>query len=470
MHEQPFIVGGTWRRSQSVLPLRNPYTGETLADVHQAGGTDAEEAVRSAVAAAPAMASLSGYDRSEALASVAAGLKAKKEEFARTITAESGKPIAFARVEVDRAVTTFTLAAEEARRITGESIPLEASKGSSGRRGIVERFPVGPVLCITPFNFPLNLVAHKVAPAVAAGNPFILKPAPQTPLTALKLGELLVASGLDPRAVNILPAPNETAETLVADDRIAMLSFTGSAAVGWRLKSRAGKKRVTLELGGNAAVIVDPSADVSAAAARCVMGAFASAGQVCIKVQRTIVLHEAAERFTAEVMKALPAAVTGDPSDERTVVGPLVSAKEADRVEQWIRDAVSAGAVVLAGGERRGSIIPPTVLTDVRPEMKVCSEEVFGPVLTVETAGTLEEAVAMVNASRYGLQAGLFTNDLRSVRYAYRTLNVGGLIINDFPTFRADDMPYGGVKDSGFGREGVRYAMDEMLEKKLLVW
>ncbi|MFA6456663.1 MAG: aldehyde dehydrogenase family protein [Bacteroidota bacterium] len=469
MREQKFIVGGEWKKSGNTSPVRNPFDNTELASCWLAGPDDIESAICSAQHAFTVTSRTSGFERSEILMSIASQLTVRKEEFSQSITSEAGKPISFSRSEVDRAIITFQTAAEEAKRITGETVPLDISAATKGRLGIVNRFPIGIVLCITPFNFPLNLVAHKLAPAIASGNSFILKPAPQTPLTSLLLGEVLLNSGLAKTAINILPTTNELAERMVSDDRIAMLSFTGSAAVGWMLKSKAGKKKVVLELGGNAAVIVDKTADVSHAVSRCVLGAYGYAGQVCIKVQRIIAHQSAYERFEKEFVEATRKVVSGNPTDNGTLVGPMISEREAERVELWVKEATQAGATILTGGKRSGSFFAPTVLKNVALSMKVCSEEIFGPVVTLEKFTEISDALTMINSSKYGLQAGIFSNDHAAIQRLYRELNVGGVIVNDYPTFRVDNMPYGGVKDSGTGREGVRYAMEEMMEKKLLV-
>jgi acyl-CoA reductase-like NAD-dependent aldehyde dehydrogenase len=469
MHEQKFIVGGEWRSGHSAADVIDPYSGEVLAAVFQASASDVDDAVRSAQNAFKSTSHASSMERSRILRSISVRLSERKEEFARTIMRESGKPITFARNEVDRAVSTFELASEETKRIVGETFPLDLTDAGKGRRAIVEYFPIGIILAITPFNFPLNLVAHKLAPAIASGNSFILKPPPQTPLTSILLGEVLLSAGVVPSAVNILPMDTTLAESLVADDRISMLSFTGSAAVGWMLKSKAAKKKIVLELGGNAAAVVDSTADIPFAVSRCILGAFGYAGQVCIKVQRILVHRSAADEFIRLFVAAAHAVVSGDPTDESTIVGPMISEKEALRVESWVNEAVRNGGRILAGGTRNGKFFAPTVLTGVSPSMKVCSEEVFGPVVTIEVFDSVADAVKTVNASRYGLQAGIFSNDHANIQYAYKHLNVGGVIVNDYPTFRVDHMPYGGVKDSGIGREGIRFAMLEMLEKKLLV-
>jgi len=392
----------------------------------------------------------------------------EQEQFSRTIALESGKPITDARREVFRAIQTFVIAGEEAKRVHGEVIPLDLTPGTEGFLGLTRRFPIGPVLGITPFNFPLNLVAHKLAPCLAAGNSFVLKPAPQTPLTALLLGEVIEEVGFPPGMVNILPCDNRVAESLVTDPRFAVVSFTGSAAVGWMLKSKAGRKKVILELGGNAGVIVEADADLDWAAARCAAGGFGYSGQTCISVQRIFVQQSVQEVFTEKLVEKAKALRKGDPLDEGTVVGPLIDEQAAKRIENWIGEAVGQGGRLLLGGKRTGSIVDATVMTAVSPGMKVCSQEVFGPLVTVMPFTTFSEAIAAMNDSDFGLQAGVFTQDVDKIFQAFRDLEVGAVLVNEVPTFRADHMPYGGVKDSGLGREGVRYAIEEMTEVKLL--
>jgi len=466
---RPYLLGGRWRSSDTIARIVNPYTGETVAEVCQAGKTEADEAGAAALAAFTETRRLPAHARSAALARIARAIEDRRDEFARTLTAESGKPITDARREVGRAVQTFTIAAEEAKRIPGEVVPLDLTPGSESYLGIVRRFPIGPVLGITPFNFPLNLVAHKVAPCLACGNPIVLKPAPQTPLTSLLLGEVVLASGLPAGAMSVLPCDNTVAEQMVMDARYQLLSFTGSAAVGWILKAKAGKKRVLLELGGNAGVIVAEDADLAMAAERCVAGGYVYSGQTCISVQRIFVHESVYDRFLELLVTNVRALTAGDPSDERTVVGPLIDDGAARRVEEGIAEAVTQGATAAAGGKRSGRMVEPTVLTNVKPTMKVSCREVFGPVVTVTPYRRFEEAVRALNESEYGLQAGVFTRDINRIFQAYRDLDVGALLANEIPTFRADHMPYGGVKDSGLGREGVRYAIEEMTEPKLLV-
>lgn len=425
--------------------------------------------MQSSVEGAAAMRRLSGYARSTLLANAAQALQARQEEFARTMTAEAGKPLTDARREVGRAIQTLSIAGEEAKRIGGEVVPLDWSPGMESYWGVTRRFPIGPILGITPFNFPLNLVVHKVAPALAAGNSILIKPAPQTPLTALLLGDLLLKAGVPPGGLNILPCDNTVAEQLVVDSRFKLLSFTGSASVGWMLKAKCGKKKVVLELGGNAAVIIEPDADVEYAAQRCVTGGFTYAGQTCISVQRIFVHESIAESFTEQLMTKVRGLATGDPGDERTVVGPLIDAGAAQRIEGWIGEAVAQGARLLSGGSREGSVVRPTVLSQVTAAMNVSCREVFGPLVTLTPYREFEAALNAVNESDYGLQAGIFTNNIGRIFQAFEQLEVGGVLANEIPTFRADHMPYGGIKDSGIGREGLRYAIEDMTEPKLLV-
>lgn len=466
---RPFLVHGVWKHSATTARVTNPFTGNAIAEICQAGESDAEEAIASSVAAAPAMAKLASHARYNILQDMAALLYRRRDEFAQTITAEAGKPIADAKREVNRAVQTLTIAAEEAKRIPGEVVPLDWTPQTESYLGMVRRFPLGPIVGITPFNFPLNLVVHKVAPALAAGNPILIKPAPQTPLTALLLGEVALEAGLPAGGLNVMPCDNATAERLVIDPRFKLLSFTGSAPVGWMLKSKCGKKKVTLELGGNAGVIIEPDADLDLAAQRCATGGFGYAGQTCISVQRILVHHSVADTFTTKLLLQVARLKAGDPTDETTTVGPLIDPVATQRVEAWIEEAVSQGARVLLGGKRLGTVLEATVLTNVKPEMKVSCQEVFGPVVTVSSYRQFSDAIATLNQSDYGLQAGVFTQDINKVFHAFRHLEVGAVLANEIPTFRADHMPYGGVKDSGLGREGVRAAIEDMTEPRLLV-
>ncbi len=466
---RPFLIGNQWRQSATTVTIRNPYNGKPVADVCLAGKAEADEATARAVEACPAMRRLPAHARAEALLKIAGRLAGRQDEIARTMTAESGKPIADARREVGRAVQTFTIAAEEAKRIGGDVIPMDLTPGMEQHVSFVRRVPIGPVLGITPFNFPLNLVAHKMAPCLAAGNPMVLKPAPQTPLTSLLLAELVLDTGLPPGALSVVPCENAVAEQMVMDERFKVVSFTGSAAVGWMLKAKSGKKRVLLELGGNAGVIVEPDADVELAAARCAVGGYAYSGQTCIAVQRVFVHESVYDRFVEHFVARVKALTVGDPADDTTVIGPLIDEAAAKRVEQWVQEAVAQGARVLAGGTRSGSVVEATVLANVTPAMKVSCREVFGPVVTVSRYQKFDDALAALNDSDYGLQAGVFTRDIHRIFRAYRDLEVGAVLANEIPTFRAEHLPYGGVKDSGLGREGVRYAIEEMTEPKMLI-
>jgi glyceraldehyde-3-phosphate dehydrogenase (NADP+) len=463
------LIAGKWVETDSTSPIRNPYNGEVLADVCLAGEAEVDEAVRAAASAFAVSRRLPAHKRAEALQKIAGAITARKEEFARCLSSESGKPITDARREVGRAITTFIVAAEEAKRISGEVVPLDITPGTDNHFGLSRRVPIGPILGITPFNFPLNLVAHKVAPALADGNPIVLKPAPQTPLTSLLLGEVFLQAGLPAGMLSILPCTNAVAERIVTDERFKLISFTGSAAVGWMLKGKAGKKRVVLELGGNAGVIVEPDADLDHAADRCAVGGYAYSGQTCISVQRIYAHESVYQAFLDKLIGRVGSLKAGNPAEDSTVVGPLIDEGAAKRVEAWIKEAAAAGAKVRIGGKRKGSVVEATVLTDVTPEMKVSCQEVFGPVVTVAPYVKFDDALAGINDSPYGLQAGVFTRDIRKAFQAFRDLDVGAVLINEIPTFRADHMPYGGVKDSGLGREGLRYAIEEMTEIKLLV-
>jgi acyl-CoA reductase-like NAD-dependent aldehyde dehydrogenase len=468
MIEYQIFLAGSWKATQSTVEIVNPYLGEKIGKVHQAGPEEVEAAIRAAQAVFPELRRMPAYRRAEALQKITDGVKTRREDLARMICLEAGKPITDARAEVSRAILNFQTAAEETKRLGGDLIPLDLAPGSESRFGIIRRFPIGPILGISPFNFPLNLVGHKIAPAIASGNPIVLKPAPKTPMTALILGEIIAQSGLPDGAVSILPCSNDLAEQMVLDERFKLLSFTGSAKVGWYLKSKAGKKKVLLELGGNAGVIIHQDADLDLAARRCTAGGFSYAGQSCISVQRIFVQELVVKPFLDRFLDLVKGLKTGDPMEEGTNVGPMIDSDAAERTEQWVVEAVQQGAKVLIGGKRRGRMFEPTVLSDVTRVMKVCSEEVFAPLVVVIPYREFDEALSAMNDSVYGLQAGVFTNDLKKVFHAYEELEVGGLMVNEVPTYRIDPMPYGGIKDSGLGREGVRYAIEEMTELKLL--
>jgi len=461
-------VAGEWIETGDAIEVRSPFDDSLVAAIHRAGPKEIETAIAKAVAAFQVTRKLPAWKRAEALEKISAGIAERREEFAQTIALEAGKPIRTARVEVDRAVFTFKVAAEESKRIYGEVIPLDWIPGTEGREAQVRRVPLGPIVGISPFNFPLNLVAHKVAPALAAGNPIILRPASQTPVSALKLAEVISASGWPSEAFSVVPSTTKDAAPLVEDDRIKLLTFTGSPAVGWGLKTRAGRKRVTLELGGNAGVIVHKDADVAYAAERVAWGGFSYAGQSCISVQRVYVHEDVYETFVENFIPRVQALKLGDPLDEATDVGPLIDQGAAERVEAWVEEAQKDGAKVLTGGSRSHNLWQPTVLAEVQPTMRVSCQEVFAPLVGLYRYSDIGQAIAALDDSDFGLQAGLFTRDLNVVKQVFDDIEVGGLMVNDVSTFRIDHMPYGGVKQSGFGREGLRYAIEEMSELKLL--
>ncbi len=462
------FIGGRWVETDEIAAVVNPYDGEVVGEVCLAGEAELESAVASADKAFQLTRKLPAYKRASILESIASQIRARREEIARTMTLESGKPIQFTIGEVDRAVMTFAISAEEAKRIPGEVVPLDLAAGAEGRWGVVRRYPAGPIASITPFNFPLNLVAHKIGPALAAGNTVVHKSPPQTPITSALLAEIIMKSGAPEGAVNVVACSNEVAERLVSDPRLKILSFTGSPRVGWYLKSKAPKKKVILELGGNAAVIVERDAKLDVVAKRLAAGAFANAGQVCISVQRIYVHKDVHDKFRDLFASETKSVKAGDPMEPDTVVGPMINAKEADRAFNWIMQAKERGAIITTGGRRDRNLIEPTVLEKVPPDSELYCEEAFAPVAILESYSEFDEAIRKVNDTRFGLQAGIFTNDARKIFKAFEEVQVGGVIINDYPTFRIDNMPYGGIKDSGFGREGVRYAIEEMTEPKLL--
>ena len=464
-----FYLDGKWIDEGELVEVCAPYDGAVIARVYQGTREHAEAAIAAAVKAFGTTRRLPAFERQRVLRAIAAGIQERKEEFARTMAQEAGKPIKNARIEVDRATFTFNIAAEESVRGYGEYLPLDWQQHTAGRWGIVRRFPVGPIAGITPFNFPLNLVAHKAAPAIAAGCPIVIKPAPQTPLTALLLAQVVQYAGWPDGGFSVVPLSNGDAELLITDERIKLISFTGSAAVGWAIKNKAGKKKVVLELGGNAGVIVHSDADLAYAAERCVTGGFAYAGQSCISVQRILVEHSVYGRFVELLLAAARKLRLGDPLEESSDIGPMIRESDAIRAAEWIQEAVRGGARLLCGGKRTGTMLDPAVLTGTRADMKVSCQEIFAPVVTVEPYNDFSTALRQVNASPFGLQAGVFTRDAKLIFQAYEELEVGGLVAGDVPTFRIDHMPYGGVKDSGFGREGIRDSIQEMTEPKLLV-
>jgi glyceraldehyde-3-phosphate dehydrogenase (NADP+) len=469
MKTNPLLIGGCWRTTGNLQEVRSPFTGEVVAHVSYASRGEVEEAIACAASAAAEMRALPRYEVAEALRRLADYIKSHREDFARTIATEAGKPITAARGETDRAISTFTFASEEARRFTGETVPIDTQSMGRGRIGWTERIPRGVVFGITPFNFPLNLVAHKVAPALASRNAIIVKPSPRTPLTALMLGEAFLDSGLPKGALQVVPMEIPEIDLLIVDERVGMISFTGSAEVGWKLRERASRKMVTLELGGNAPVIVDETADVAYSVERSAMAAFNYAGQVCISAQRIFLHERIADEWTTRFVERARGLRTGDPLDDATELSVMINEEAARRAESWVNEAIGAGARLLSGGRRTGALLEATVLTDVHSEMRVCSEEVFAPIATIQTFDDFNNALTEANDTRYGLQAGVFTRDMPHAFLATQGLNFGGVMINDAPAFRVDNMPYGGVKLSGAGREGVRYAMEEMTEPRMIV-
>ncbi|TAN43753.1 MAG: aldehyde dehydrogenase family protein [Nitrospirae bacterium] len=463
------LVGGRWVETKKLIKVTDPFGGKTIASVYAAGAEETEAALSSADNSAGDFASMPAHARAKILTATAESISSQKDEFAKTITLETGKPIKESRVEADRAALTFRIAAEEAVRIGGEFMPLDRSALTEKRWGITRRFPCGTVLGITPFNFPLNLVAHKVAPAIAAGNPIIIKPATKTPLTALLLGRAIIEAGLPEGCLSVLPCDSKLAEKLVVDGRIKVVSFTGSAHVGWHLKSKVPYKKVLLELGGNAGVYVDEDADIEYAVKRCVAGSFSFAGQVCISVQRIFLHQKIYHDFLKLFISFTKKLKAGDPMNEDTDIGPVIDLENKKRIDVWLAEAKDKGAKIVAGGESNGTLYPPTVLVNVRPSMKICCMEAFAPVVTVSMVDSFEDGLEAINDSIYGLQAGVFTKDIKKAFNAFERIEAGGVLINDVPSFRADHMPYGGVKQSGFGREGVRYAIEEMTELKLMV-
>jgi acyl-CoA reductase-like NAD-dependent aldehyde dehydrogenase len=467
----PLRVGGAPRDAPRARDVRSPWDGRVVGSHASAGREEALAALDAAARAAPAVAAMPAHRRAEALLRAADAVEARAVAFAETIRDEGGKPIRYARGEVERALRTLRASAAEATRIAGEEVPLDSAPQGEGRVALLRRHPLGVVVAITPFNFPLNLACHKVGPALAAGNAVVLKPSERTPLTGLLLGEVLDAAGFPPGAVNVVVGEDPAlGSVLVEDPRPAAVSFTGSDVVGWALRARAGTKRVTLELGGNAAVVVDRSADVADAAERVGESAFAHAGQVCISVQRIFVVREAMDAFrTALFGKIRKDVRVGDPADPATVVGPMIDRAAADRVERWVAEAEAAGARVTRFGGRRGNVLPPAVVEGAQAESPLHRREVFGPVKTLDAVGTFAEGLARADDSAYGLQAGVFTTDLDACLEAESRLTVGAVIVNDVPTFRIDTMPYGGERASGLGREGVRDAVLSFTRPRLLV-
>lgn len=465
----PFLIAGTLRAGSSSWTIRSPHDGAVVGRAAVASREEIESALDAAVQAAPAAAAMPSHARAAVLERIADTLQARREEVARLLAAEAGKPVTAARLELDRAIFVFRQGAEEATRIGGEVIPTDLMPHGEQRLAITRRFPLAPISAITPFNFPVLLAAHKLAPMIACGATMVLKPPPQDPLSTLLLAEIIAGAGYPAGALSILPCSNEDAAPLLDDPRVRLISFTGSARVGWMIRARAPMPRVALELGGNAAVIIERDADVAHAVRRCVIGGYSYAGQSCISTQRILVHADVYDAFVAQFTAAVAALRTGDPLDEATDVGPMIDEASAVRAEAWVAEAVAGGARLAVGGGRQGALMQPTVLLDTTSAMRVNCAEIFAPVTTVRRFDDFEAALEIANDSPYGLQAGLFTNDIHRIMRAFERLEVGGVVVNDISGFRVDHLPYGGVKQSGTGREGVRYAIEEMTEKRLLI-
>lgn len=465
----PLYLNNEAQQPNADLAVTDKFTGEVAFRVAQADAATIDAGIAGAVAAAEPMARLAAYERQAVLQHCVDRFRARFDELAYALCVEAGKPIKDSEGEVTRLIDTFRIAAEESVRMTGELQPLDISPRAKGYQGMWKRVPIGPCSFISPFNFPLNLAAHKIAPAIAAGCPFVMKPASRTPLGAIIMGEVLAETDLPKGAFSILPAHREGADLFTTDERLKLLSFTGSPAVGWELKAKAGKKKVVLELGGNAAVIIDRDADLDDALERVIFGAFYQSGQSCIGVQRILIHRDVYDRFREMLVERTRKLVAGDPKDRDTFIGPMISESEAKRLDGWIQEAVAAGAKLLCGGKRDGAMLEATLLENVPLDTKLNREEAFGPVANLAAFDSFEEALEIVNDSKFGLQAGVFTRDMFQMLDAWDRLEVGGVIVNDVPSYRVDNMPYGGVKDSGLGREGIRFAMEDMTEIRNLV-
>lgn len=469
MERYKIYQAGAFVETSTTLDVINPFTRQAFASTYLAGTKELESAIQKAESVKNELKNIPSYKRYEILTSIANEMRSNREHLANILCLESGKPIRYALAEIDRATQTFIIASEESKRLPKEYISLDWTPSGERKEGLVKYFPVGLVAGISPFNFPMNLAVHKIAPAIASGCPIILKPASSTPLSTLELAKIIDRTSLTKGAVSILPMDRKTGNQLVTDDRFKLLSFTGSPLVGWEMKRNAGKKKTVLELGGNAAVIITESADLDQAMAKCVTAGFAYNGQICIHAQRFYLQSEIFEKFLEKFTTATKKLKRGDPSDKETEVSNMIDEENAKRVETWINESVQQGAKIIYGGKREGHFVEPTILTNTSSSMKVCAEEIFGPVVIIEKYETLEEAVRLVNDSVFGLQAGIYTNNVEDIDYAFNNIEVGGIILNDVPTLRLDHMPYGGTKDSGQGREGVKYAILDMMEARVLV-
>mgnify|MGYP000082510889 CR=1 FL=1 len=469
MKDYPLLIGGTEITTDNHLNVLDPYNNEIVGKTYLAGPNELERAITKAQAIQAELWSLPTYVRSNALSQISNEINKRRHELAKLLAAESGKPLKYAQGEIDRSVQTFKVAGEEAKRLPSEVMQLDTTASGANREGIVKYFPVGLVAGIAPFNFPINLVAHKIAPAIAAGCPIILKPASSTPLSALELAKIVDKTELPKGAVTVLPMDRQSGNQLVTDERFKLLSFTGSPEVGWKMKEDAGKKRVVLELGGNAGVIITKGTNVDKALPRLLVGAFAYSGQVCIHAQRFYVHSSLMDEFCDKMKSGVEKLKWGSPLDADTDISAMIDAKNTERMKEWLQEATNAGAKIICGGYEKEGIYAPTILTKVKKKMRVCAEEVFGPIITVEPFDDFKQAIKMLNDSRFGLQAGVYTDSITEMNLAFEKIECGGVIINDVPTFRVDQMPYGGIKDSGFGREGLKYAILDMMEPRILV-
>ena len=469
MKEYPIYIGGEFLKTDQLLKVQNPFNQEVIAETCLAGTIELEKAIVKGLAVKNEMRDLPAYKRFQILKQLSEAVGDHMEEMAMLLAQEAGKPLRFAKGEIARGQQVLLVAAEEAKRLPREYFSIDWTAAGENKEGLVKYFPIGLIAGIAPFNFPLNLALHKIAPAIASGNPIIIKPARNTPLSVLNFARMVDQTDLPKGAFSVLPMNREAGNQLVTDERIKMLSFTGSPQVGWKMKREAGRKKVALELGGNAGVIVSKDADLDLAVQKCTVGGYAYSGQVCIHVQRIFVQEQVFDSFIEKFKAATQKLKFGDVQDPETDISVMIDEDNAKRVEEWVEEAKAEGAEVLFGGKRKGGYYEPTIITNTKSSMKVCALEIFGPVVTVEKYRDFSEAVEQINNSRYGLQAGVFTNSINEMNHSFNEIEAGGIIINDVPTFRVDHMPYGGVKDSGFGREGLKYSIHEMMEPRLMV-
>lgn len=473
MEKQKFLIGNDFIQSETTVKITNPFDGKIVKEVYKTSKEDINKALNYLSDIFPVYRATPTYKKAELLERISTKLSERKNDIADLLTTETGKPIKLSRLEIDRAIFTFKTGAEEAKRIIGEIIDLDLLRGSEGKFGIVRRFPLGIIFAITPWNFPVNLVAHKISPALASGNVVLLKPSSASLCCGIEIGRIVKESaeetGLNFCPVNVVTSSGSEIENFLSDKRVKMISFTGSPVVGWAIKSKLSKQKIALELGGNAGVIVDESADLNLSASKIALGAFALAGQSCISVQRVFVHNSVYDEFLELLLEETKKLKFGNPFEEDTIIGPMINEQEAKRVELWIKEAIDSGGKIVIGGKRNKAMLEPTILTDVNKTCNVNAKEVFAPLMTLEKFSKFEDAVKMVDDSDYGLQAGVFTNNMKNAFYAYNNIEAGGVVINDVSTYRMDSMPYGGMKLSGIGKEGIKYAIEEMTERKILI-